>query len=226
MRLEPKAGFEPATWRLQIACATIAPLRPGHPLRPDTGQKKFAPSERPLKSIGTRLCKVKKSFTCPPFVSQPASAGRKEHSVKGNLLAVIAFLALAALAFAACGGDEEEAGDSAASSAGSGDTTVEVGDFFFEPAALSADSEKALTLKVTNNGAAEHTFTIDDLGIDEEIAAGEEKEISLESSAAGQFEFYCRYHSSKMTGTITIGEGSAAAPTKDGDSGSGSGYGY
>ena len=151
-------------------------------------------------------------------------AGRKEDSVNCKSPAAAALLALATLVFAACGGDDEEAGDTSGDNALSGPVVLEADDFYFEPAALTADPGQTLSVKVANEGAAEHTFTIDGLGIDAVIAAGEDRVVEVSSSEAGEFEFYCRYHSSQMSGTITIGQGGAAS-TKD-SSGGGSGYGY
>ena len=137
----------------------------------------------------------------------------------------LGLLALAAvLTAAACGGDDEEAGD-ASSGDGSGAVTLDAGDFFFSPTELTADPGQTLTVTVSNKGAAEHTFTIDDLGVDEVLKAGEEKAINVAADQAGAFEFYCRFHRSKMTGTLTIGAAAAAPADKD-STGSGSGYGY
>lgn len=135
------------------------------------------------------------------------------------------FLALAVLGAAACGDDDEEAGDTPGDGAESRTATLEANDFYFEPAQLTAEPGQLLTVKVQNNGAAEHTFTVNGLGIDEEIPAGKEKDIKVTSTETGEFEFYCRYHHSNMTGTITIGEGGAAS-TKDSNGGGGGGYGY
>ena len=48
--LEPKRGLEPLTYRLQIGCATIAPLGPGRPSPPPgaplTGHNKIRPPTR------------------------------------------------------------------------------------------------------------------------------------------------------------------------------------
>ena len=136
----------------------------------------------------------------------------------------LGLLALAAiLTAAACGGDDEEAGDP--SGDGSGAVTLDAGDFFFSSTELTADPGQTLTVTVSNNGVAEHTFTIDDLGVDEVVKAGEEKAIDVAADQSGTFEYYCRFHHSKMTGTLTIGDAAAAPADKD-SSGSGSGYGY
>ncbi len=135
------------------------------------------------------------------------------------------FLALAVLGATACGDADEEAGDTPGDGAESGPVTLEADDFYFEPTALTADPGQTLSIKIANEGAAEHTFTIDGLGIDEVIGAGEERVVEVSSSEAGEFEYYCRYHHSNMTGAITIGEGGAAAPTENADT-SGGDYGY
>ena len=153
-------------------------------------------------------------------------AGQKEDSVNFKSPAAAALLALAALVFAACGGDDEEATETSGDGAESGPVVLEADDFYFEPTALTADPGQTLSVKVANEGAAEHTFTIDGLGIDEVIAAGEDRVVEISSSEAGEFEFYCRYHSNQMSGTITIGEGGATSTKDSSGGGGGGGYGY
>lgn len=129
---------------------------------------------------------------------------------------------IGALSLAACGGNDEEKNPPSNDGAQPSAVTLEADDFYFKPTSLSVESGQTLTVKVENEGKAEHTFTVDTLGVDVEIPAGEDKEVDITAPKSGSFDFYCRYHRSRgMTGTITVGEGSAAAPTKDG---SASGY--
>jgi len=148
-----------------------------------------------------------------------------------RLTAGLGALALATALIAAACGDDEEYTSSSASSASSasstgapGSVTLKAGDFFFQPTSLTAAPGQTLTVRVKNEGATAHTFTIDDLGVDTVIPAGEEKEVEVNAAGHDSLSFYCRFHPSRMTGTITAGEGSAPAPT--GDSSRGGYYGY
>ncbi len=137
-------------------------------------------------------------------------------------LPAFALLTLAAvLLFAACGGDDEaEPGADAAS----GTLNLEQDDFYFEPTQLTAD--QPVTLKITNKGKAEHTFTVDALKIDRVVPAGAEEDIALPGGAPGSFEYYCRFHHSQMSGTLTLGTGGPASSPPSSTGGGYGGFGY
>lgn len=64
------------------------------------------------------------------------------------------------------------------------------------------------TIQVTNVGAAEHNFYVDELGIEQDLPNGEAVLITIPADAQpGQFEFYCDvagHREAGMVGTITI----------------------
>jgi plastocyanin len=64
-----------------------------------------------------------------------------------------------------------------------------------------------MTFTLTNAGDATHTFTIDELDVDEELAPGATAEVQADlPSDGGQLRFYCRFHAAQgMEGTITVG---------------------
>ena len=68
---------------------------------------------------------------------------------------------------------------------------------------------------IRNDGAAPHNFSIDELGIDIDVAPGETQETVI-NAPAGEYEYYCNVPGHKeagMVGTLTVTEGvSAAAP--------------
>ncbi len=141
---------------------------------------------------------------------------------------VLALAAIAAaLLAAACGDDEEETGDneSPGNNEEAGQTVeMEMDDFYFDPAELDAAPGDTITVNLKNEGQATHTFTIDALGIDQQVAAGEEATVQVHAAEAGDLRFYCRFHgASGMEGTIKVGSGSAGAAPGNPTTSAGSG---
>lgn len=127
------------------------------------------------------------------------------------------------LAVAACGDDTEEVDtpNNASGDGNGGESAIEVSasDFSFSPPKVSVDPGMEVSVQITNNGNVQHTFTMDDLGIDETIDPGEEVTVSL--ALETDQRFYCRFHESAgMEGTISTGvsgdaSGNEATPTED-----------
>jgi plastocyanin len=171
------------------------------------------------------------------------------------VLAAVLALALVATACAeeqAAGGggggggeDESEtitiAGEEATSHgsedvSGTGQIELELDDFYFEPTVLEGEAGEALTVNLFNEGDAPHTFTIDELQIDEELQPGDEDvtaDVTFPDS--GALVFYCRFHATQgMRGGLSVGGdlnpamgvsgGSSAETGSGGSGGSGSGY--
>jgi plastocyanin len=133
------------------------------------------------------------------------------------------------------GGTVTIAGQDAASH-GSEDVTgteeieLELDDFYFEPTVLEGEAGQTLTVSMFNEGDAPHTFTIDELQIDQEIQPGDEgltAEVTFPDS--GALVFYCRFHvGGGMLGGLSAGgdlnaasgvSGGGSAGTEDSDSG-------
>jgi plastocyanin len=57
---------------------------------------------------------------------------------------------------------------------GEDEIEVELDDFYFEPTVLEGEAGQALTVTMFNEGDAPHTFTIDELDVDEELEPGDE----------------------------------------------------
>jgi plastocyanin len=120
---------------------------------------------------------------------------------------------------------------------GSAEIELELDDFYFEPTVLEGEAGQTLSVTMFNEGDAPHTFTIDELQIDEELQPGDEgvtAEVTFPDS--GAVVFYCRFHvGGGMLGGLSVGGDLAAAPggsgggsteadSGSGDSGSGGSY--
>ncbi len=61
-------------------------------------------------------------------------------------------------------------------------------------------------ITLNNTGNLEHTFTIDDLKIDEVLQPSETRDITI-NAEAGEYEYYCRlpgHREAGMVGTLTV----------------------
>jgi plastocyanin len=67
-------------------------------------------------------------------------------------------------------------------------------DFYFEPTFIKSPGGATATVKLHNEGDIQHTFTVDDLDVDEELGPDEEKTITVEIGTGTRYEFYCRFH--------------------------------
>jgi plastocyanin len=143
----------------------------------------------------------------------------------------IAFLLPALLT--ACGGEEEStdgAQDEPASVTVRED--IEIGDYFFEPNIIEATMGNTVEVSLTNEGEQDHTFTLDELLVDEAVAAGEDAEVTFVPNEPGEFTFYCTIHPEEMQGALRIARPGEAppggdveeSPTEDASDGGGFGY--
>jgi plastocyanin len=116
---------------------------------------------------------------------------------------VLTALIVAALLVGACGEDDD-------GGSGSGDSVELVAqDFSFDPTTLDLPAGEEVTVTLTNEGEAEHSFTVEDLDVETEAEGGESAEVSFTAPEEGTVEFHCKYHPDQMTGEISV-EGSAA----------------
>jgi uncharacterized cupredoxin-like copper-binding protein len=92
-------------------------------------------------------------------------------------------------------------------------------DIYFEPKEVTIPANTDVTVMLPNDGAAPHNFSIDELGIDIDIAPGETQETVI-NAPAGEYEYYCNVPGHKeagMVGTLIVTEGAVAAtPAENG----------
>ena len=120
------------------------------------------------------------------------------------LLATILMLSLSA---AACSGDDDggEGGASPVATETSGDAApgaaaINIADLAFDPSILTVESGPT-DITITNDDDTDHTFTLDDGSVDQEIEPGGSVTVTIDiSSSTG---FHCTIHPS-MTGTLEV----------------------
>jgi plastocyanin len=142
-----------------------------------------------------------------------------------------------ALTLAACGDAEEEGAGAGPSSSSvveppqTVEAEIEVGDFYFKPAIIEAAFGDKIAVDLVNEGVADHTFTISEFFVDQELADGKDGHVTFTPNEPGEFTFFCSNHPDQMQGALRIsrpGEtpsANDASPTPDSDGGGG-GYGY
>lgn len=117
----------------------------------------------------------------------------------------VAVAMFAALLGAACGGDGGDGGAAASGGGGGGgggSATLTAAEFAWDPSTLTAPAGGSIEL--VNEDEAEHNLTIEDAGIDEDVAGGESVTVDLADVEAGSYDFVCELHPDTMTGTLEV----------------------
>lgn len=97
---------------------------------------------------------------------------------------------------------------------------LEQDDFYFGPTFVKAKSGQKIEVEIENEGKATHTFTIDELSIDETLKPGEKKAVDVTIPKGGTFVYYCRFHRGRgMQGAFYTTAGGSSSPSTTGSSG-------
>jgi len=118
-------------------------------------------------------------------------------SIKRLLVA----LAIIAMVGAACGGDDDS-GNGGSGNGGGGAVTLTASEFKFDPESLSAAAGDSI--EYSNEDDAEHNFTVEDAGLDEDVEPGSSITIDLADVEPGTYDFFCEYHPDSMQGTLEV----------------------
>ena len=105
------------------------------------------------------------------------------------------------LLMAACGSDDGTDG-STDTGGGAEDQTITIADFTFDPSSLTVPSGEDVTIEVTNEDDAEHSFTLDDDSVSQDVEGGESQTVTINLTEG--IGWHCEYHPDTMTGTITV----------------------
>ncbi len=119
-----------------------------------------------------------------------------------RVLALLGLVLATGLVLAACGGDSD-AGDGGGGGGGGGENTVTIEGFEFQPNTLSAGAGEQVSLTITNNDSAAHSFTLDDGGVSKDVQGGQTIEVTVPFPTSGSAGFHCRFHPN-MTGTLEV----------------------
>jgi plastocyanin len=93
-----------------------------------------------------------------------------------------------------------------------GEVEMELDDFYFGPTFTQAEAGSAVTVSLFNEGDTQHTFTIDSLGIDEEVEPGATTEVEVTLPDSGAIRYYCRFHAGQgMQGAFYANAGDTVA---------------
>jgi len=80
--------------------------------------------------------------------------------------------------------------------------SIEAGDSFFAPTCVTDLPAGSITLTVRNSGRALHNVTVESLGIDEDVAAGQTITVTVRVGSS-PLPFFCKYHrTSGMVGAL------------------------
>ena len=116
-----------------------------------------------------------------------------------------ALLLVLGLAAAACSSNDSNGGDGGSTGSGGGEAvSMSIRDFAFDPSALTGSPGQTLEISVTNQDDAEHSFTLDDETVSQDIEGGESATVEVTLPDSGSVGWHCTYHPT-MTGTITVG---------------------
>lgn len=104
----------------------------------------------------------------------------------------------------ACSSDDGGATDTGATETGGeivpGSAAIAIAGSTFAPSTLPVASGST-DITITNADAVDHTFTLDDMSVDETIAAGGSATVTVDLTESSGF--HCEIHSS-MTGTLQV----------------------
>jgi plastocyanin len=146
-----------------------------------------------------------------------------------------ALLLSVGLVATACGGEEtrqqadedsiivagERANDQGTQNvAGLRDFELQMDEFYFRPTILTGEPGQTITLELLNDGTRPHTFTLDLLRVDLDVAPERTAGTKVTFPDSGALLFYCRFHAGGgMRGGLSV-EGDLQ-PAEVGSGGSG-----
>jgi plastocyanin len=107
-----------------------------------------------------------------------------------------ALLAVVVLVGPACSGDGDDGGDAG----GTADQTITIKDLAFDPIELTVSG--STTIEVVNEDTVEHSFTLDDDSVSQDVEGGESATVTIDPAAS--IGWHCVYHPDTMTGNITV----------------------
>jgi plastocyanin len=89
---------------------------------------------------------------------------------------------------------------------GQDDLELEADDYYFKPTYVTVSPGQKVKVEIENEGDAAHTFTSSQLGVDQELAPGAKKTVTVSAPmTTGLTEFHCNFHGSMgMRGAFVV----------------------
>lgn len=96
--------------------------------------------------------------------------------------------------------------DLGSAEASGGAVTLDASEFAFAPTCVEVGAGETLEVTVANTGSALHNLTIESLGIDEDVQAGETTTVEVMLADSASVPFFCKYHvANGMQGAFLTG---------------------
>jgi plastocyanin len=117
----------------------------------------------------------------------------------------VALAAMAILTVVAASCSSDDGGDSGGSTetGSSGGLTVTMKDIAFDPTSLTVTAGRDTTIELVNEDGVEHSFTLDDDSVSQDVEGGESSSVTINVSET--VGWHCAYHPDTMKGTIEVG---------------------
>ncbi|MCI0632590.1 MAG: cupredoxin domain-containing protein [Actinobacteria bacterium] len=84
--------------------------------------------------------------------------------------------------------------DRGTAEASGGSITLDANEFAFSPTCVDVGGGESLEVTVTNSGSALHNLSVESLGIDEDVQAGQTITVEVTLPESGAVPFVCKYH--------------------------------
>ncbi len=111
-------------------------------------------------------------------------------------ITILAVLVAVVLVGSACSSDGDTQGDGG----GTADETITIKDLAFDPTELTVSG--STTIEIVNQDTVEHSFTLDDDSVGQDVEGGESATVTIDPAAS--IGWHCEYHPDTMKGTITV----------------------
>ncbi len=72
------------------------------------------------------------------------------------------------------------------------------------PSTVIVKAGDSVKLTVRNTAPVEHGFSIEELGVKEQIPPGETKELTIKAATAGVFRYFCHLHKGHVGGQLLV----------------------
>jgi plastocyanin len=87
---------------------------------------------------------------------------------------------------------------------GGGPIELQARNFAFVPSSVVVHGS-SVTIRITNDGVSQHSFTIDDPAVEVVVQPGQTRTVRVSTGGSSLLEFYCRFHQNYgMQGTISL----------------------